>query len=203
MALCCDQSDKKVVFDGDGHTDNSHDNQHSADDAVDEPQGAHVEAAAQLVDEKCHRIPPHDRPAEYRQVGPDVVEEFILGQDEVKSRVKTYDKEEYQRVGESQQKSRHEIAPVVGRTVVGRLQRARRIFLEEVDAESDEHRAADELQHELMALDKTGDEAHAKACQKAVYQVAHGGAEAREEGRPAPFAQRTLDDEHSYRPHGG
>ena len=54
-----------------------------------------------------------------------------------------------------------------------------------------------------MTLDQPGDEAHAKTCEKTVYQVTHGRAEAGEECRPATFAESALYYEHSYRPHWG
>ena len=87
-----------MVFDGNRHTDKGHDDKHCADYAVYEPESAHIEATAQLVDEICHHIPPNDSPAENSEVGPDLVEELILGQNEVKPGVKTYDKKEYQRI---------------------------------------------------------------------------------------------------------
>ena len=192
-----------MVFYGNGDTDERHDNKYSADNAVYKPQGTHVEASAEFIYKICDQIPPHDRSGENGDVSPDIMKELILRQNEVESRVKAYDKKEYQRIGECQQKTCHKIAPVVGRTVVGGLQRTCRIFLEQIDAESDKHRAADNLQHELMTLDQSGDETHAKACKKTVYQIAHCRSETGEERRPTAFAEGALYYEHPYRPHGG
>ena len=138
--------------------------------------------------------------SEYCGVGHYVMIWLKLRQDKCEACKQTYYKEEYERIGECQQKACHEIAPVVCCLYIGGLKRACGVLAEEIQAENCQNDTAYKLKQELVPVDKLGHEAQPETRKQTIDKVAQSGSHACK-NRPAPFAESTLDYEHAYRPH--
>ena len=130
-----------------------------------------------------------------------VVAEFR--QEEIEPREQSDYKEEYQRVGECKEEPRNEVLPRAFRRGVGCFERQGRSFLEKVESEGTEHNRPHNLEQQLIVGDEIGDKRHAQTGEERICQVRQRRADTGEECRHAPFVERTLDDEHPYRPHRG
>ena len=119
------------------HAGDGHENEQGADDAVDEPERAHVDAAAQAVDEHRDQVPPHQRAAQDAGVGQDVVQEGEVGSDQLEAGKKAYDEEEDEWVGDRDEEAADNVGEIVLRRLGGVwLERARGILAEEENAEA-------------------------------------------------------------------
>lgn len=81
---------------------------------------------------------------------------FVLGLYKIKSSVKANNEKKYKRIRKCQQKSRTDVAPVVIRPVLVRLEGASRVLTEKIYTERRKHDAADDLKRNLVRIDKFG-----------------------------------------------
>lgn len=120
---------------------------------------------------------------------------------EIESREQTDDQEQYERIGEREEKARGKLLPVAVGSRSPSRQHTRRIGKEQIDGIDSQHHRPHKLEQALMALDEPRHKRQAERRQQAIYKIAQRRAYAREESRETPAAQRTLNHKHPYRPH--
>lgn len=190
-----------MVFNSKHYTKHCHCNQYRAYDTVDQPKRTDIESRTQFADKQCDDIPPNERSRKNHQISPYIMEYLIFGQNEVKPRKQADYKEQYQWIGNCEEKARNEVAPIALTVGSRGFERAGRIFAEQIKAESREHNAAEHLQGKLMALDDISNETETETGKQAIKQIAQRRTDSRKECRPATLAQSALNHEHTYRPH--
>lgn len=92
--------------------DHTHDEDDSGKDAVEQPHRTDIEMSANLVDKVSDAKPPRYSSEEYRNIAGNIVVGFKFGRTEIESGEKTDDEEQYQRIGEREEKPRPEIFPI-------------------------------------------------------------------------------------------
>lgn len=192
-----------MVFYGKEHSDNSHRYEDRADYAIYEPQWSDIKAGTQFAHEKSYEIPPYQRSAEYRQIGPYIMEYFKFREYEIESCEQTNDKKQYKRVGDSQEKTRYKVTPIAAAVDLSSFQRTCRIFSEQIETECSQNYASEDLQCKLVTLDDVRNETKSETCEQAIEQVAQGSSDSGKKRRPSPFAKSSLDNQHADWTHRG
>ena len=193
---------QKIIFYSPYKTENRHGDDDDADTAVDEPDAAHIEPRTHFVDDIGDEKPPAHRPDEYREVPHYMMPQLRLGQEEVEPGKQTNVEEENERVGKGEQKGGNEILRIGIDRGIGLANVLGGVLPVEVEPETDQHQAAQHLQHALVGLDKVDDYRHAQAREQGIYEIGKCGPQPRDKARPSAFVECALDTQYTYRPHG-
>lgn len=184
------------VYDGSGQHDGS-------DRAVQAENAPQAEVPSHAVDDIRQAYPPQHCAGHDGDVAHTLPEQVTRNdkREHVEQRQK---QENDQRVGQRDEKRCEEIMEQCAFVVRHGPDAFAGIRAEHVDAENEEHHAADEFHPENVPLvvDEVHDKGHAPAGHQGIYDVAEGGAGPG--GKPvyAPFLHRALDAKDAYRPHG-
>lgn len=171
--------------------------------AVYEPHGADVEMGTYFVYGIGDNPPPSERTCHNGYESYNVMIEPDVGHQEIEAGEESYYQKKNERIGECEQESCEYVFLRVGFLFFkGALELCGRILSEEIETESDKHSRTYELNHILVAFDKTLNERESEACQQAVEKVGYGGAHAGEETGASPFVESALDAKDSHRTHG-
>ena len=81
-----------------------HDDDDDADTSVDEPQTAQIEPRAHFIDDESDGKPPDKCSQDNLYISENVMSRMHLGQEKIESGKQSYEKEQYQRIGECKQK---------------------------------------------------------------------------------------------------
>lgn len=191
----------KQLSDARHDADHTHDKDDSGKDAVEQPHRTDIEMSAHLVDKVSDAKPPRYSPEEYRNIAGYIVVGFKFGRTEIESGEKTDDEEQYQRIGEREEKPCPEILPIAVGLHRSRLEATRRIGDEEIAGIDAQNDRTYDLQRNLVSLDEIRDKRQAQPRQQTVDQVAQSRTDPGKKRRPTSAVKRPLDTQHPDRPH--
>ena len=176
------------------HRRSHHDQQ--AEQAVQQADGIHFEARAQLVERSRQDEPPDNSAGQHASIADQLLYGMIR-HDEAHTREESQEEEDYQGVAHRNGESREGVVPERS-ALAARLVGLGRFRVVGIGSEQEEQYAAQYLEVEDRGgpLDEVHHEAHAQARRNGVDEVAHSSPAARGKAVPAAFVEGTLNGQH-------
>ena len=176
------------------HSRCHHDQQ--TEQAVQEADGAHVEARAQTVERRRQDEPPDYRTCQHAYIS-DALLYRMIGHDEADTGKERQEEEDDERIADRNGKAREGIVPKRA-AIAAWLMRLGWFRVVGVGSEAEQQDAAQYLEIEdcRRPLDEVHHEAHAKARRNGVDEVAHSSPAARGKAVPAALVEGTLNGQH-------
>ena len=183
--------------------DNTAQDDHHANDLIDDANAVGVELGANLVHQPCEAPPPHQCACHNTDKAHHHFDGTLGQQTKGKLRIERHKEENNQRITQSHQKGRDAIVGQRALVLAGLSHVLRRVGAIGVEPEDEQHHTARYLQIETVGVvaHKIDHQTHAQPGDAGIDDVAQRGAAPRDEPIPPALVQRALHTEHTHRTH--